>query len=62
MQMFDKEPDEIVTIAHCRACEQPAVPTDLDDSGAKLRCHRCGMKIKAGDLYDYADLRVVEYE
>ena len=60
--MTERGPDEIVTIAYCRACEQMAVPTDLDDSGDHLRCHRCGMKLSAADLYDYADLRVVEYD
>lgn len=60
--MTNNEPDEIVTIAYCPACEQLAIPTDLEKDGEKFRCQRCGMKMSAGDFYDYADLRVVEYD
>ena len=55
-------PDEIVTLVHCPACEQLSIPTDLDADGDRQRCPRCGMAIGADDFYDYADLRVVDYE
>ena len=55
-------PDEIVTIAYCPACAVLSVPADLDHDGDRARCHRCGMAISADDYYDYADLRVVDYE
>jgi len=55
-------PDEIITVAYCPACEQLTIPTDLDDEGDRLRCQRCGMRLSAGDFYDYADLRVVDYD
>ena len=60
--MTNNEPDEIVTIVYCRACEQLAIPTDLEKDGSKFRCHRCGVDISARDFHDYADLRVVEYD
>jgi uncharacterized paraquat-inducible protein A len=56
------DPDEVVTLAYCPACEVLSVPADLDYDGDRARCHRCGMAISADDYYDYADLRVVEYD
>ena len=55
-------PDEIVTIAYCPACETPEFPSGLEEDGERVRCPRCGMAVSAEDFYDYADIRVVDYE
>ena len=56
------EPDEIVTLAYCPACEVLSVPADLEADGPQICCQRCDEPLNANDFYDYADLRVVEYD
>jgi hypothetical protein len=64
-RMPTNEPDEIITVAHCRGCEQLSFPGDLDQCGTgpsdQVSCPRCGTKIAARDFFDYVEYRVVEY-
>jgi len=60
--MSRDEPDEIVTLAYCPACQVLSVPADCNHDGEHIRCQRCDEPLSADDFYDYADLRVVDYE
>jgi hypothetical protein len=63
---YTDDPDEIITVAHCRGCEQLSFAADLREAGetpsTKLCCPRCGTVVRGDDYFDYADMRVVEYE
>jgi hypothetical protein len=63
---YTDDPDEIITVAHCRGCEQLSFAADLREAGdspsTRLSCPRCGTIIRAEDYFDYVDIRVVEYE
>lgn len=59
------DPDEIITLAYCPGCEQETFPKDaanVHDLGTQLHCPRCGTRLSADSLYDYVDIRTVDYE
>lgn len=63
------EPDEVLTLYHCKGCEMVGVAGDVeqfghpsDDTGDQLQCPRCGTRLNAESFYDYVDIRKVDYE
>jgi len=59
--MTNDDPDEVIIVAYCSACENIELAGNVGDMEGKPCCPCCGTVLNADSFYDYCDMRVVDY-